>query len=248
LSGVERDLYLAEDRIAAAHWWFVVRRRLFAREIGMAAPGRRGRVLDVGTGSGSNLPMLRDLGFAEVAGLDSSPIAVDLCARKGFSEVKCGDVCALPFPDRHFDIVLATDIIEHVADDGRALREIERVVAPGGAAIITVPAFQMLWGAHDSAAHHLRRYRLADLVRKTEMAGLEVERAYYFNFILFLPILAVRRLFRWLGLPLKNENELTGPWLNRVLQAVFGLDVFLARRLYPPFGVSALIVARKRRL
>ena len=60
--------------------------------------------------------------------------AIRWCAEKGLGDVAKGDVCDLPFGDAEFDLVLATDIIEHVDDDLRAVGEIRRVLAPGGIA------------------------------------------------------------------------------------------------------------------
>ena len=108
---------------------------------------------------GTNLRLLQELGICRTArGLDLSDDAIRWCAEKGLGTVEKGDVCNLPFGEASFELVLATDIIEHVDDDLQAITEIRRVLAPGGTAIITVPAFQSLWGLQDDVAHHKRRY------------------------------------------------------------------------------------------
>jgi ubiquinone/menaquinone biosynthesis C-methylase UbiE len=91
--------------------------------------------------------MLSDLGFKHVTGVDMSDDAIRFCAEKGLGHVE-----KLPFDNVSFDVVLATDIIEHVDDDNRALAEIARVLRPGGKVLITVPAFQALWGLQDEVA------------------------------------------------------------------------------------------------
>jgi SAM-dependent methyltransferase len=237
--------YAAEAAVEETHWWFAVRRELFAREIRALALDREARILDVGTSTGTNLRMLREHGFRRVLGLDSSEDAIGFCAAKGMGEVRQGDICALPFPAASFELVLATDIIEHVEDDGAALAEIARVLAPGGAVLLTVPAFSSLWGLQDRVAHHRRRYRLRPLLAAVRAAGLEPRRRYYFNYLLFAPIWAARRLIDLLGIELASENEINSTLLNAILSAVFRLDTLTAPLLHPPFGVSALVIARR---
>src|SRR5262249_17981683 len=103
--------YTVEAAVEETHWWFVGRRRLFGRELARAGLSVNARTLDVGTSTGSNLRLLRDCGFTRVTGLDLSAEAIRLCEAKGFGPVRQGSICAMPFPDGAFDLVLATDII-----------------------------------------------------------------------------------------------------------------------------------------
>jgi ubiquinone/menaquinone biosynthesis C-methylase UbiE len=157
-----------EAEVEATHWWFVQRRNLFAAEIRRLRLPAKTSILDVGTGTGANLRLLKELGFSRVAGLDPSPDVIRLCAAKGLGVVTPGSACAIPFDDESFDFVMATDVIEHVDDDSLALREIARILKPGGAVLITVPAFRALWGLQDERSHHKQRYRLAALIAKVE--------------------------------------------------------------------------------
>lgn len=237
--------YAIEAIVEQNHWWFAVRRELFAREIGGLGLSSDARILDIGTSTGTNLRMLRELGFQRVSGLDSSEDAIRFCAAKGFGDVRKGDIHAMPFAPASFELVLATDIIEHVEDDEAALAEIARVLVPGGIALITVPTFPSLWGLQDRVAHHKRRYRLRRLVAAIRRAGLEPGRRYYFNYLLFVPIWAARRLIDLLGIELSSENEVNSPLLNVMFGAVFRFDALTAPLLRPPFGVSALVVGRR---
>ena len=238
-------IYATEAAIERDHWWFHGRRLLLSRIIRELSLGPGSAVLDVGTGTGSNLRMLRELGFEHVLGLDRSPEAVRFCTEKGLGAVGLGDVRALPLRDRQFDLVLATDIIEHVDDDLAALRELARVLKPGGRLLLTVPAFELLWGLQDEVGHHNRRYRLRDLLERVKAAELLPQRQFYFNYLLFLPILIVRRLMRVLPLPVASEGEINAAWLNRLMTLLFRFDIRSAPRLRPPFGVSALVVAAR---
>ena len=236
-------LYEIEAAVEETHWWFVGRRKLFARELLRAGVSKEARVLDIGTSTGANLRMLRELGFYDATGLDPSEDAVRLCKMKGIASVVRGDARALPFPGGSMDFVLATDVIEHVDDDAGALREIFRVLAPGGKVLITVPAFQSLWGPEDERSWHKRRYRLRPLVRLVATTGLRPIAQYYFNYLLFLPVWVVRHSVERLGVRLESESNLNTPALNAVLSAIFSLDVMTASWLHPPFGVSILCLA-----
>jgi len=108
---MEAGAYEIEAEIEATHWWFVGRRRLFAAEIGQIGLDRDAAVLDVGTSTGTNLRMLRTLGYRNVEGLDASEEAIRFCAEKGFPRVRISDLCGMPFAPNAFDLVLATDVI-----------------------------------------------------------------------------------------------------------------------------------------
>jgi SAM-dependent methyltransferase len=237
--------FAVEAEVEQYHWWFAGRRRLFARELARIGISSSSCVLDVGTGTGANLRMLQDMHIQNVAGLDSSELAIGYCLSKGLGRVQRGNVCAMPFDDRSFDFVIATDIIEHVDDDAAALRELARVLKDGGKALIAVPAFPSLWGLQDIVAHHRRRYRLQPLLREMREAGLEPIRYYHFNYVLFAPIWLARRLIGFLGIRRSSEAEFNSPLLNRILLAIFKFDISTAPALRPPFGVSILAVAER---
>ena len=155
------------------------------------------------------------------------------------------DATKLPFADDRFDVVLATDIIEHIDNDSRALHEIHRVLAPSGYTIIAVPAFPSLWGLQDIVAHHKRRYRTENLTEKINLSGLKILRIYYFNYLLFGPIWLARRVIKMLGIKRASEAEFNSNLLNESLFWTFVLDVRTAPLIHPPFGVSILIIAQK---
>lgn len=243
---MEIATYAIEAEVEATHWWFTGRRRLFAREIDKTGLPRTSRVLDVGTSTGANLRLLRDLGFHAVDGLDFSNEAIRYCRERGLGLVQYGDVCSMPFADESFDLLLATDIIEHVDDDAKALGEIARVLRAGGKTLIVVPAFPMLWGLQDRVAQHKRRYRMHELTDRVTHAGLAIEVCYYFNFLLFLPIWIGRRLIDIIRPEIQNEAQVNSPLLNRLLSVIFAADIAISPVIRPPFGVSILIVAEKK--
>jgi SAM-dependent methyltransferase len=242
---LQESVYAADARSEETHWWYVGRRKLFARLIDGLGVGLDQPVLDVGTSSGTNLRLLRDLGYSNVSGLDSSEDAIRFCAEKGLGTVQRGDIVEMPFPAGQFSLVLATDIIEHVDDDLGALKEVARVLRPGRSALITVPAFPSLWGFQDEVSRHKRRYRMDPLLRQIRAAGLVPRQHFHFNYLLFGPIWFARQIMKVVRHGYRSESEVNTPVINRVLTKVFKLDVLSAPRFAPPFGVSILVVAER---
>jgi SAM-dependent methyltransferase len=242
---MDRSIFLTEAKVEATHWWFVERRRLFAALIRKAGISLSASVVDVGTGTGANLRLLKQMGFAQVAGIDPSEDAAHWCAEKGLGNVRAGDIRALPLADASVDLLLATDVIEHVAEDEQAVGEIRRVLRPGGSALITVPAFPSLWGLQDIKSHHYRRYRMRPFMRLLQRSGLVVDKSFYFNYLLFAPIYAARQVMKLWSIELDSENEVNNAVLNRLLGLVFWLDVTTAPFLTPPFGVSILALVHR---
>ena len=244
---MEQGVYDVEARMEAEHWWFRGRRMLFATELQGLKIEKSADVLDIGTGTGSNLRMLREEGFGNVTGIDFNPLAVQYCLAKGFTSVLSGDATNLPFAEGRFDVVLATDTIEHMDGDRRALEEIHRVLVPDGYAMIVVPAFASLWGLQDIVAQHKRRYRRADLTEKIEASGLKIQRIYYFNYLLFAPIWLARQVIKLLRIKRASEAEFNSAALNKLLFRIFTVDVRTAPIIHPSFGVSILAIAQKIR-
>jgi SAM-dependent methyltransferase len=242
---MQQHTYSIMYEIEESHWWFVGRRRIiesFLRRI-CANLDSNPRILDVGCGTGANLEMLANFGEAE--GVDVSAEALAFCRERGLQNVRQGEAEHLPYDDCLFDLVTGLDVVEHLDDDVAGLREMRRVLHPGGYAFLFVPAFSFLWGVQDDISHHRRRYTLAGLQRAACEAGFEIERATYANITFFAPILLGRLLMRVTGYRPASENNLTLSALNGVLGRVLGAESSILRHVNLPFGVSAICVARR---
>ncbi|MGH9239441.1 MAG: class I SAM-dependent methyltransferase [Vicinamibacterales bacterium] len=239
------EVYEAEAALHGTHWWFVGRRELFSDLLQELGPRPQWRVLEVGTGTGANLPVLDALGVRQVVGCDVSAEALRYSARGHAGPLAAADAARLPFKDSSFDLVMAADVIEHLDDDCAALAEFVRILKPGGHFILTVPAFPALWGPQDVVAHHRRRYRRQAFLELVSSARLKVRSCFYFNYVLFVPIWAARKLLLALGIPVRTENAINTALINRVLTQLFRADVKFARRLRVPFGVSLCAVGVK---
>jgi SAM-dependent methyltransferase len=232
-------------RVEQSHWWYTGRRKIlayFVEKICRQVKDRRPRILDVGCGTGANLLMLSNYGDAE--GVDVSEDSLAFCRERGLDKVRLGAAEELPYEDGAFDLVTAFDVVEHIDDDLAGLREMRRVLRPGGRVLLFVPTFMFLWGLQDDVSNHRRRYRLPELQRVLEQAGFEIERTTYANITFFIPILLMRQLMRLTGVKADSENNINVSALNGVLGSVFGAESWFLKRMNLPFGVSGLCVAR----
>lgn len=230
----------------AGHWYFRGKRAVLESVIRAERVG--GRILDVGCGTGGNLPLLRRFGRVHAA--DLSPEALGGSRRRGPTPLCRANVMGgLPYRTASFDALFAVDVVEHLDDDVGAVKEMVRVLRPGGTAVITAPAYRWLWTDHDEAACHRRRYRRGGLARVLTEAGLAVRRATYFNSILF-PLAAVTRLWRRCvsrpaGAPRTDLFVEIPRALNEVLVRIFSLERHVLGRAGFPFGLTVLCVATR---
>jgi SAM-dependent methyltransferase len=185
--------------------------------------------------------------FGDARGVDMDLEAVGYCHDRGLRQVTQSGADSLPFEKETFDLVTALDVIEHIDDDLGALREMRRVMKPGGLLLLTVPAYMFLWGRQDDINLHKRRYVARQLHSRLEAAGFEVQKLTYMNSILFPAIAAIRLVRRVLPEPPKLESDFAFPApqpLNVVLSAIFGSERHLLTRFDIPFGVSIMALAR----
>ncbi len=243
---MEQHTYSIMYSVEGSHWWFAGRRRIIesflkriCRDLGQTNP----RILDIGCGTGANLEMLSQFGAAE--GVDVSSDALEFCRQRGLQNVRQGEAEHLPYDERSFDLVTALDVVEHLDDDVAGLKEMRRVLRPGGYALMFVPAFMFLWGVQDDISHHRRRYTRATLQQAVRTAGFEIERFTFANLTFFAPILLGRILMRVTGLRPASENNLTIGGLNGALGRILGAESSILRHVNLPFGVSAICVARR---
>ena len=189
--------------------------------------------------------------YGKAQGVDIDEEAVGYCRERGLLDVRLGAAETLPFDNGSFDLVTALDVVEHLDDDVEALREIRRVLSPGGKLLMTVPAHAFLWGDQDEVNLHKRRYVAAEVRDRLTAAGFDVLRLTYINAFMFVPIAAVRMLRRLehrLRPRTTNQSDFRYPAprpVNFLLGWIFGAEAPIVRRANLPFGVSILALAQK---
>jgi SAM-dependent methyltransferase len=232
------------DRMAeqdASHWWYVARRRILAdlieREIELPASAR---ILEVGCGTGHNFGMLGR--FGRVDGLE-----IDDEARALASQRLGRPVGTAPLPelagieDGAYHLIALLDVLEHVEQDREALAGIKRKLAPNGRILVTVPANEWMWSAHDEVHHHHRRYSKGSLKRVVAEAGLKVETLSHFNSLLF-PLAAALRVAGKLTGKKDSDDKMPPAPINSLFTSVFGLERHLVGRIPLPAGVSLVAI------
>jgi SAM-dependent methyltransferase len=235
-----------EDR----HFWYTARRRQVLRRVPRAETVTA-RALDLGAGSGGNTSLLSAAGYHAVA-LEHHPVAAGFAHARGLDVIR-GDAHQLPFAESSLDIVLACDVLEHLQDDAAAVREIRRVLRPGGWLVGTVPADPRLWSAHDVALHHVRRYTSTTLTSLLSDQGLVI-RSMSAWMVLLRPLVAIRRrddrgaraLAAGSDEPVSDLEPIARP-LNWLLSLVLRAEYRLSILGRSQRGVSLVFVARAPR-
>jgi SAM-dependent methyltransferase len=234
-------------RAADSHFWFHGFRRFISPVLAEVARGRADlRIVDCGCGVGQNLPMLARHGRA--VGIELEPLAA-AAGREFGPPIACADITRIPFPDHSFDLAVSFDVLQVVEPDMAAVREMARIVRPGGHVVLTVAALDVLSGDHAEVWNEHRRYTPRTARELVESAGLSVERVSFAFASLFPLMLAVRTTQR-LVRPFRDgpsHSDMEVPWapVNAALMLLLDGEAALSRVMSMPFGTSLIVVARK---
>ncbi len=242
---MDRDYELQTHQAEDRHWWYRGRRTVLHGVLAALEVPDGARILDAGCGSGRNMVELARYGA--VTGIELSDTSVELARARHSGEVIAGSVLEMPFADGSFELAVSLDVIEHLEDDLGALRELRRTVVPGGALLVTVPAYQWLWSGHDEINHHHRRYTRRSLQRVAEQAGWRQVRTTYFNSLL-LPVAILLRVLERVNT--KTTESSLDLWVppapvNWLLERPLALEAAMIKhggRI--PAGLSLLAVFR----
>ena len=227
-----------------SHWWFRSRRAIVRDLIARIKLPPEAVIFEPGCGTGGNFAMLAE--FGRIYAMDTDPDACAAARAKALATVERGELPdGIPFRDLQADLVVMTDVLEHLDKDRESLEAIRAHLKDGGYFIATVPAFSWLWSEQDVLLHHRRRYTAPVLRSLLEITGFKVELLTYYNFILFPLIAGVRLAQRWLpSSQHKNELREHGPLVNSLLLRLFSSERHVIDRISVPVGTSLLVVAR----
>ena len=242
---MDRRVY---DRMAehdSTHWWYRARRDILADFITREGHlPRDAKILEIGCGTGHNLPMLASFGAVDAIEID--PAARAIASQRLGKPVGATPLPALAdVPRAHYDLIAVLDVVEHIEDDVAALRAMRERLAPGGRILITVPAHQWMWSAHDVVNHHHRRYSKTTLAQAIAAAGLRPRKLGYFNSLLFPVAVAARFAGKLMG---KDDSDDSPPpaLVNALFQRIFAAERHMVGRLPMPPGLSLIALAEPR--
>jgi SAM-dependent methyltransferase len=239
------DLLELTARAERSHFWFRGFRSFLTPVLTALAAGRRDlRIVDCGAGTGHNLALLTPFGRA--VGFDLSPSGL---SRARIPLLLRADITRIPLRSDTFDLATSFDVLQCVPDDHGAVREMARVVRPGGHVVLTLAALELLRGDHAEVWAEVRRYTPAAARALVAQAGLEPVRVSYMFVSLFPLMLAVRAVQRMTRpfRAVRPDADIGVPPapVNAVLTALVSGEAVLARRVPMPVGSSLLVVARK---
>lgn len=229
------------------HWWFQARRDIVFSQIqGLNLP-KEASILEIGCSGGPLQQRLRATGYQAVSGIDISETAIALAQQRGIPNVSVMDGSQLAFADSSFDLVVASDVLEHIQDETRALQEWQRVLKPNGKLLVYVPAHPSLWSRHDVANHHFRRYTSGTLRHALAATGYTLLRQSYWNFWLFFPTWLLRRWQRPTNNPAGLSSDLISlpAFANQALLRLVKAENKWLSRFNLPTGVSVFALASK---
>jgi ubiquinone/menaquinone biosynthesis C-methylase UbiE len=239
--------YAAEQR----HFWFRGFRRFVRQMLAQASDGRRRplRLLDCGCGTGANLMMLGD--FGQAFGFDLTARGLEFGRSSGLTRIARASITAIPFPAATFDVATSFDVLYSLTDEQEtaALREMHRVLVPGGALIVNVAALDMLKGQHSVFSAELRRYDRPRLRKALEAAGFSIVRLTYTNATLFPFIALVRLAQRTFGSasdPRPGDLTVPAAPVNALFSGLLAAEASALKVIDMPFGSSLLCLATRK--
>jgi len=233
------EIRLAEQ----SHWWFVGRRRIIRALLDAKRCCSQGKILEIGCGTGGNLELLARYG--EVLAVEPDAEARAVAAERSIGRVSDGSLPASLPSIKDVSLACLFDVLEHVEDDQAALKAVATTLKSDGVLLITVPAYQWLFGSHDQAHHHKRRYVLRELKTLVQRQGFSITVASYFNSFLFVPIALIRVLNKLVGKESRSDAVMPPPLLNAMLAVMFSLERIIVPWIPLPFGLSIVIMATK---
>lgn len=235
------DYAAAYPDLYRRHWWWRVREELLLETVADTLAARHGqaRILDVGCGAGLFFDALEQ--FGSVQGIESDAVAV-AGAGRWRDRITVGMLDVSYRPEAAFDLVLLLDLLEHVEDPTTVLRLAGQVLRPGGAVLLTVPAYRWLWTSHDALNHHARRYSKTELTRTVAESGLSVQ-SVRFLFQSIVPMKLAVRACESLARVEPRVPRMPGPHTNQFLTSWYRTENRVGRRM--PFGGSILLVATR---
>lgn len=244
--GFRPELFAELAQLEAGHFWFRGRNRLLLWALGRYFPAAAS-FLEVGCGTGYVLAGIASARPRHLVGseyfAEGLPFAA---ARVPAVELIQADARALPFIEE-FDVVGAFDVLEHIPEDETVLRQLHRVVRPGGGVLLTVPQHPWLWSVADDYARHVRRYNAGELRMKVAAAGFQIETISSFVSLLLPAMLLSRRRFAAMDGPCDPLAELRlGHVTNACCAAIMTIERGMIKSgVRFPAGGSLLVVARK---
>ena len=189
--------------------------------------------------------------FGRAVGFDLTRAGTEFARAHGH-RVAQASIAAIPFTSGAFDLATSFDVFQVLPDpvEQSAIREMARVLKPGGHLLLHVAALDILHGGHSVLSQEARRYTPSRLRRLVESAGFTIERLTFDHFSLLPMMLPVRlwhRLTAADAATVATEHEIAVPMapVNAALTALVSLEAIALRAVNMPIGSSLMVLAKK---
>ena len=242
---MEKEFEKKYHSLEKDHWWFISRRDCILRIIQRSEKKRK--ILEIGCSSGQLMDALNKAKLKDIIGIDISHEAIHLCKKNNIKNIVQMDGSKTGFKEGKFDLIIASDILEHLNDDYEAIIEWKRILKDDGEMLVFVPAFKMLWSDHDIFNKHIRRYNRREIKALFKKTGLKTVRVSYWNFFLFFPVFIKRAIVNKIIKRSKPKHDLfrTNKAINFFLCLLLAMENSYCRLFNLPIGLSLFIIAKK---
>ncbi len=239
---MDNDVYEDLREHQEAHWWFRARREILTRALRGLSLAPDSEILEIGCGTGGNLAMLAE--FGNVCGVEMHEEACAYARSSSGKDIRVGFLPDnVPF-DGKFDLICLLDVVEHIEHDQQALSSLKSMLKPGGRIVITVPAYQWMYGKHDVLLHHFRRYSRDGLRSVVRGSDIEIGKLSYFNTLMFPVTVLAFILDKLTPVDKFTGYDVPARWLNATFYNIFRLERFVIDKLNLPFGSSLLMISK----
>lgn len=230
------------------YWWHKGKKELVKQLYLKYFNGQKDlEILEIGCGTGEILSLLKQWG--NTTGLDVSQEALDYCKTHGFQNLILEDINSLDLNQHEskYDLILALDVLEHIQEDVTAMKQVYKMLKPGGMFFVTVPAYKFLWSNHDEALHHKRRYHSVEIKLKLKDVGFKILKHSHFVFTVFFPISFIKFMENFVNKKAyaKTHYVPVPKFLNDLFTKILYLEAKLIKYLYLPLGTTIVVVAKK---
>jgi len=244
---MKKKLYDELFEMENQHWWFIARRKILLylmNSFFQKKQPRKTKIADLGCGCGANLCEIQKQ--YDAIGMDVSLDAKKYCLKRGIKIVTGRLPDKIPLPENSFDMVVMSDVLEHIENDDLVIKNVSKLLKKEGLILLTVPAYPFLYTKRDAFHHHIRRYKKKQLHSLLQNNGLSKIILSHYNFWLFPIIAVIRTLDKLFSRdPIPGDLSIPPKPVNTILRYLFESEKYLLSKLSLPFGLSLIAVYKK---